>query len=143
MATRIEYTPPVPDHDAAQEQAEDLVEALHETGLLRALTGAVRAYPELAEMLVTRLDAERLRGLFELGGLVGVLSPDGARSFVDGARSALAAADHAAHSDPPSLLGLARQLSDPDVRRGAAALVAALGALGASLAGDDRGGRGR
>lgn len=135
MATRIEYTPPTPQHDPAEAQVDDLVAALHESGLLRALTGAVRAYPELLEMIVTRLDADRLRGLVALGGLAGVLSPDGAERFVDGARSAAAAADHAiVADDAPSLVSLARQLNDPDVRRGAGAVVAALGAFGRAVA---------
>lgn len=133
MATRLTYTPTAPPTDAAADQATDLVAALHETGLLRALTGAVRAYPQLAEMLVNGLDAERIRGLWELGGLVGLLSPDGAARVVDGARAAVAAADHAMTSPAPSLVTLVRQLGDEDVRRGAAAALAALGALGASL----------
>lgn len=133
MATRIEYTPPPPAHDGADAQVAELVEALQETGLLRALTGAVRAYPQLAEMVVTGLDPERIRGLWELGGLADLLSPDGTARLVDGARAAAAAADHAIVNDPPSLVGLARALNDEDVRRGAGALVAALGAFGRAV----------
>ena len=67
-------------------------------------------------------------------GLAGVVSPDGAERLVDGARAATAAADHALADDPPSLVALARSLNDVDVRRGAGALLAMLGALGRSLA---------
>lgn len=134
MATRIEYTPPPPAHDPAAEQLDDLVTALHDSGLLRAITGAVRASPELAELVVTRLDPERLRGLFALAGLTAVLSPDGAERFVAGARAAAGAADEAVTTaEPPSLVGLLRRLNDPDVRRGAAAVIAALGAFGAAV----------
>lgn len=133
MATRIEHTPSRSTHDPAAAQVDDLVAALHEAGLLRALTGAVRASPEIAELVVTRLDPERLRGLFALAGLASVLSPDGAERFVAGARAAAAAADDAVTGDPPSLVGLLRRLNDPDVRRGAAAVLAALGAFGAAV----------
>jgi uncharacterized protein YjgD (DUF1641 family) len=134
MATRVTHTPRPPADDPAAEQLDELVDALHESGLLRVLTAAVRSYPELAEMVVTRLDADRVRTLVELGDLADVLTPEGTRRLVAGARAAATAADDAVASEPPSLLGLARSLNDPDVRRGAGAVVAALGAFGRAVA---------
>lgn len=136
MATRATHTPQPPAHDPAAEQLAELVDALHESGLLRVLTAAVRSYPELAGMAVTGLDPERLRTLVELGGLADVLTPEGTRRLVAGARAAATAADDAVTSEPPSLLALARSLNDPDVRRGAGAVVAALGAFGRAVAHD-------
>ena len=134
MAERITYTPPPPSPAGAAAEVDELVAALHESGLLRALTGAVRAHPRLLGLAAEHVDADRLRTVVALGGLTGVVGPDGAERLVEGARAATAAAEHALADDPPSLLALARSLNDPDVRRGAGALVAALGALGATLA---------
>lgn len=131
MARPISHTPAPAEDDAAGDAVRALVEALHESGVLRALAGAVRGYPDLAGQLVTSLDADVIRALASLGGLASMLGPAGAERTVAGIRSAVAAADHALAADEvPSTVALARSLADPDVRRGAAALVAALGAFG-------------
>ena len=136
MAKPIRHEPAQPPTDPVGDQAEDLMAALHETGLLRALTGAVRAYPDLAGAVVGGLDAEKVKALVALGGLSDALGAQGALQFVAGIRSAVAAADHVTSSDPPSLVTLVGQLGDPDVRRGLAAVVAALGAFGHAVAHD-------
>lgn len=134
MATRITHTPAAPEDDEAAEALEELLAALHESGLLRAATGTIRAYPELLGIAAQHVDPDRLRSLVALGGVLDVVTPEGAERLVDGARAATSAADHALAGDPPSLVALARSLNDADVRRGAGALLAALGALGRSLA---------
>ena len=47
MARSLAYTPPTPPDTAARDELDDLVDALHESGLLRALAGGARAYPTL------------------------------------------------------------------------------------------------
>lgn len=47
MAASLGYTPPTPPDTAAQDEVDDLVRALHESGLLRALAGGARSYPRL------------------------------------------------------------------------------------------------
>jgi uncharacterized protein YjgD (DUF1641 family) len=134
MARPLSHTPTPPPVDPVGDQAADLMSALHETGLLRALTGAVRAYPDLLAALVQGLDGEKLKALATLGGLSDVLGAEGAAQAVRGVRSAVAAADHATNAPPPSLVALGRSLGDPDVRRGLGAIVAALGAFGREVA---------
>lgn len=134
MARPVNYaTPPVPDR-AAERQVDDFVEALHESGLLRALTGAVRAYPELLELVVRRLDADTLRSLYTLAGALGKLDPAATERVVGAGEDALAAADHTLEArEAPSVLDLLRSLGDADVRRGAGALLAGLGAFGRAM----------
>ncbi len=134
MARPIQHTPTPPPVDPVGDQTADLMAALHEAGLLRALTGAVRAYPDLLATLLQGLDPEKLKALAALGGLTDVLGAEGAQQAVRGVRSAIAAADHATTAPAPSLVLLAKQLGDPDVRRGIGALVAALGAFGREIA---------
>lgn len=134
MARPISYTPPPVAHDPARDQVDDFVAALEESGLLRALTGAIRAYPDLAAMVVQRVDADTLRSLAALGALGQALDPEVTERYVGGVRAAVSAADEAATADDaPSVVGLLRGLGDPDVRRGAGALLAALGAFGRSM----------
>ena len=134
MARPINYaTPPVQDL-GAQRQAEDFVQALHESGLLRALTGAVRAYPDLLELVVRRLDADTLRSLYALAGALGKLDPDQTERVINAGEQALGAADHTLEArQAPSVLDLLRSLGDADVRRGAGAVLAGLGAFGRAM----------
>ena len=136
MARPISYTPPPVDHEgqAAQAQVDDFVAALHESGLLRAATGMVRSYPDVAALLVQRLDPQTLRSLAALGGLVQSMDPEATERFVGAIRSSVEAADEAGTArEAPSVVGLARQLGDPDVRRGAGAVLSALGAFGRTM----------
>lgn len=134
MARRIDYSTPPVDDPAAQRQVDDFVAALHESGLLRALTGAVHSYPELLELVVRRLDPDTLRSLAMLAGLLGRLDPDATERVVSAGEDALAAADGTLEArEAPSVLDLLRSLGDPDVRRGAGALLAGLGAFGRAM----------
>lgn len=133
MARPLTYSPPPSPVDPVAAQGEDFLTALSETGLLRALTGAVRAYPDLSRRLVEGLDAEKLKAIVALGGIGDVLGSEGAQQVTAGIRSAVAAADRASSSPAPSVVTLVRQLADSDVRRGLAALIAAVGAFGREL----------
>lgn len=136
MAKPIRYTPAPSPTGQADAQAADLIRALYDSGLLRAATGAVRAYPDLAKILIRGVDADKMKALAALGGLSGVLGSQGARQLVSGITAGVAAADKATSLSlpAPSVLTLAKQLGDPDVRRGVAAAIAAVGAFGRAVA---------
>lgn len=134
MAKPIRYTPAPSPTGQADAQAADLIRALYDSGLLRAATGAVRAYPDLAKILIRGVDADKIKALAALGGLSGVLGSQGARQLVSGITAGVAAADKATSLPAPSVLTLAKQLGDPDVRRGVAAAIAAVGAFGRAVA---------
>lgn len=134
MAEPITYSPPPAIPDRGRAQVDDFVAALDESGLLRAATGAIRNYPEVAAVVVRRLDPESIRALVALGGLLKDLDPDHTEQVVAGARTAATAAGDAARTDdPPSLFSLVRQLGDPDVRRAAGSLLAGLKAFGQAM----------
>lgn len=133
MATSLGYTPPTPPDTAARDEVDDLVDALHESGLLRAMAGGARAYPQLLRHVLEALDARTLRSLIALTGALGELDPDQAERVAEGIRRAREASSRAAAGAPEGPLALLRRLRDPDTRRGIAAALAALAAVGQAL----------
>ncbi len=133
MATSLGYTPPTPPDTAATDELDDLVDALHETGLLRALAGGARSYPRLLRHLLETVDAGTVRALIALTEAVGDLDPDQAERVAEGLRRARSASAEAADGAAEGPLALLRRLRDPDTRRGISAVLAALAALGSAL----------
>ncbi len=133
MASQLGYTPPPPPDRAASDEVDDLVRALHDSGLLRALAGAARSYPRLLPPLIDALDADTLRSLLVLGGAGRDLDPAAAERLAAGIRTARRDAAAAAGAEPEGPRALFRRLRDPDTRRGLSAALAALSALGAAL----------
>ena len=88
MATQLSYTPPIPPDTAAQDEVDDLVAALHESGLLRAFAGAVRAYPQLLTLLMKSVDADTLRSSIALAGSLRDLDPEESHKVAAGIRRA-------------------------------------------------------
>ncbi|MBY5161355.1 DUF1641 domain-containing protein [Salsipaludibacter albus] len=131
MARPLSHTPAHVDHRTAQRQVDDFVAALDESGLLRALTGAIRAHPELAAQVTGRIDPDDATAMAALAGLLEVPDPDAARRLVRATRAGRAAADDAlTTAEPPTWLELVRRLHDADVRRGVGAVLAGLRAFG-------------
>lgn len=133
MARSLGYTPPTPPDTAATDEVDDLVRALHESGLLRALSGGVRAYPQLLRHVLEAVDANTVRSLIALTGALGELDPEQAERVAAGLRRARAASAEAAAGEAEGPLRLLRRLRDPDTRRGIAAALAALAAVGSAL----------
>lgn len=135
MARPLPHNPARIDDGSAQREVDEFLAALADSGLLRALTGAIRAYPELVGQVTGRIDPDDAEAVAVLTGLVSVPSPDGARRLAGALRRARTAAERAlASAAPPSVLELVRLARHDDVRRGLAAVLAALGGLGAGLA---------
>lgn len=142
MARELGYTPPTPPDSPARDEVDDLVLALHESGLLRALAGGARSYPALLRQVIGVVDADAVRSLVELGGALRDPDPDESARLAAGIRRARAAAADAAAARPEGPRALFRRLRDPDTRRGLSAVLAALAALGGALGeSDDSGGR--
>lgn len=133
MSKPLGYLPPVPPDTAAQDEVDDLVAALYESGLLRVLAGGARAYPQLLRTLLKAIDADAIRSAIELAGALRDLDPDESAKVADGVRRARTDAVAAATGRPEGTFALLRRLRDPDTRRGISAALAGLAALGGSL----------
>ncbi|WP_300404738.1 DUF1641 domain-containing protein [Nocardioides sp.] len=138
MATSLGYTPPPPPDTAARDDLDDLVRALHESGLLRALAGGARSYPVLLSQLLRTVDASTVRSAIALAGALRDARPEQAERLAAGLRDARHAAGEVAAAPAEGPLGLLRRLRDPDTRRGISAALAAVAAVGASLGPADR-----
>lgn len=138
MAAPIGYTPPPAPDTGAQDDLDELVAALHDSGLLRALAGAVRAYPQLLTMLMEGIDARTIRSLISLASIVDGLDPDQTERLAKGLRQARVDATEAASGEPEGIRGLAKRMRDPDVRRGISAALAGLAAVGGAFKDEPR-----
>jgi len=134
MATPLTYTPPTPPDTSSSDEVADLVAALHDSGLLRALAGGARSYPQLVKLAVDTVDAPTLRSLIALSHALSDLDPHVSERVADGVLDARRAARAAASRPPEGPLALLRRLRDPNTRRGLSAALAALAALGGALA---------
>lgn len=133
MATQLGYTPPRAPDTGPTDEVDDLVRALHESGLLRLMAGGARAYPQLLTTLMTSIDADTLRSTIALAGALRDLDPQQSEQVAAGIRRARTEAAAAASGEPEGPVALLRRLADPDTRRGLSAALAALRAVGASL----------
>ncbi len=137
MARQLGYTPPTPPDSQARAELDDLVEALHDAGLLRARAGGARSYPDILRLLLRSVDAQTLRSLVALSAAATDLDPAGTERVARGVRRARQAAPRAARGRPPGLLRLGWRMRRKDTRRGLAAAIAALAALGSALGEDE------
>lgn len=133
MAKPLHHTPATAPATAAADEVRDFVAALHGSGLLRAATGAVRAYPQLLEMGLNAVDDRSIRAVLALGGSVRHLDPEAAERLAEGIRQARTEATSAASRPAEGPLVLLKRLRDPDTRRGLSASLAALAAVGRAL----------
>ncbi|MCC6165495.1 MAG: DUF1641 domain-containing protein [Acidobacteria bacterium] len=126
LIRRIEQAPA--EHAEALLAAWDLLQQLHDKGVLDVLTGALSARDAIVDRLTRLLALEdgvtTLRTLLIAGKLVSAIDP----ARLEAALSA------SARDEPPSLLALTRKAASTDARRGLAATVALLEVLGGALA---------
>ncbi|VXC13872.1 conserved hypothetical protein [Nocardioides sp. AX2bis] len=133
MSRPLSYAPPPRPDTGPQDDVDALVSALHDSGLLRAMAGGARAYPQLLTTVLRSVDARTVRSVLELAGGLRDLDPDESARVAGGIRRARTDAARAAAAAPEGPLKLLRRLRDPDTRRGLAAALAALAAIGGSL----------
>lgn len=142
MAHPLKYTPVAHPEETAHEKLEELLETLHEAGVLRLLDGFFGQFEEVTEVALEQVNTPVGRNaisnlLILLEGL-GDLDPDHLQAFWTGTRKGLETARHSLETEPPSLLGLLATLRDEDTRRGLNALLLLLQGIGRFVPRDDR-----
>ena len=124
LIRRVEQAPV--EHAEAVLAAYDLLQRLHEKGLLDLLNGLLSAGDTVVDRVVDVVSSKEMVTALRIGlifsNLLSSIDPD-----------ALHAALSGAGGEPPSLLGLGKQAASKDARRGMAAAVGLLTAFGAAL----------
>lgn len=137
MAQPLEYHPYIRTDVSAQEELEDLLETLHESGVLRFLNGLAGQSAAVTEVAVQQIDTPEGRNAMTNGlallRLLTDLDGDSTKTFVAATKEGLEAAQYSLKGEPPSLVGLVGTFRDPDVRRGLNALLTFLAGLGRHL----------
>jgi uncharacterized protein YjgD (DUF1641 family) len=124
LILRVEQAPVA--HAEAVLAAYDLLQRLHEKGLLDLLSGLLSAGDTVVKHVVEVVSSKEMVTSLRIGLLFSSLlnSID-----VDALHGVLAGAD----KEPPSLLALGKQAASKDARRGMATAVGLLNVLGAAL----------
>lgn len=125
LIRRIEAAPE--EHADAILEAYDLLESLHQKGILSALNGALRASDTVIDKVTDAVSSKEAVNAVRIGLLLGNLlsSVD-----VDRVHTLLTSPE----KKSPSLLSLVGQMNNEDVRRGMSVGLSLLGVFGASLA---------
>jgi uncharacterized protein YjgD (DUF1641 family) len=124
LIRRVEQAPM--EHAQAILAAYDLLERLHEKGVLDILNGLLSAGDTVVNHVVNVISSKELVSALRMGliifNLVKEIDPD-----------QLAAVIADSGSKPPSMLAIAKQAMSADARRGMATAVGLLNVLGAAL----------
>jgi uncharacterized protein YjgD (DUF1641 family) len=124
LIRRVEQAPM--EHAQAILAAYDLLERLHEKGVLDILNGLLSAGDTVVNHVVNVISSKELVSALRMGliifNLVKEIDPD-----------QLAAVIAVSGSKPPSMLAIAKQAMSADARRGMATAVGLLNVLGAAL----------
>jgi uncharacterized protein YjgD (DUF1641 family) len=132
LKRRVENAPV--EHAAAVLSAYELLEELHEGGLLDLLRGAVGAGGDVVKQsasLAAQPETVRaMRNLLVLGKLLGSINPDTLHRIADGLP---AAAESRPEEKPPSLFRIFRRLSSANARRALGAATNVLESVGRGL----------
>jgi uncharacterized protein YjgD (DUF1641 family) len=117
--------------------AYDLLQKLHESGTLDLLRGATGARDTLVNQLAAVLDTpeavKAMRNLIVMVKALGSIDPGFLRGTLEGIAQTAA---EKTIGEPPSLWELSKRLRTKEVRRGLAATVGVLEALGHIVDGD-------
>jgi uncharacterized protein YjgD (DUF1641 family) len=124
LIRRVEQAPVA--HAEAVLAAYDLLQRLHEKGLLDLLSGLLSAGDTVVKHVVEVVSSKEMVTSLRIGLLFSNLLSS---IDVDALHGVLAGAD----KEVPSLLALGKQAASKDARRGMAAAVGLLGAFGAAL----------
>jgi uncharacterized protein YjgD (DUF1641 family) len=124
LIRRVEQAPV--EHAEAVLTAYDLLQRLHEKGLLDFLNGLLSAGDTVVGRVVDVVSSKEMVTALRIGLIFSNLL-----SSIDA--DALHAVLAGAGKEPPSLLALGKQAASKDTRRGMAAAVGLLNAFGAAL----------
>jgi len=125
LIRRIEAAPQ--EHADAILEAYDLLESLHEKGILSALNGALRASDTVIDKVTDAVSSKEAVNAVRIGLLLGNLLNS---VEVDRVHSLLTSPE----KKSPSLISLVGQMNNEDVRRGMSVGLSLLGVFGAALA---------
>ena len=132
MSRPLGYSPPVPADTGASDEVDELVQALHESGLLRVIAGGARAYPELLGTLMKAVDADTSARRSALAGGLRDLDPEESAKVAEGIRRARTDAVAAAAGMPEGP-GALQRIKRPRHAAGDLRGAGGLAALGGSL----------
>ena len=132
LRKRLEAAPTA--HAEALLEGYELLQDLHNAGILRTLRGAVSAGDKLVETAVDAAKSEEairaMRNALILGKMLGSINPDVLQSIADATSATLASQQPAT---PPGLFSLLSQFRRPDLRRSISFLNRFLESLGNNL----------
>jgi uncharacterized protein YjgD (DUF1641 family) len=134
IKSRIDNAPV--EHAEAVLSAYEVLQGLHDRGVLDLVRGALGAGDRLLEMAVDEVRSPEgvraIRNLLLLAKVLGTIEPELLRDFTLAVPKALAQAD-AEQARPPGLIKLLRTFSNRDFRRGLAGFNDLLVAFGKNL----------
>ena len=134
MAKAIPYEVPQPEKSVtAHDELAQLLEALHDTGVLRLANDALRAAPDVSKILLGGLNMEESRNAVQnlslLAMALGRIPPERfaslTRAFTESLATLEKNADGAQHS-PPGAIGAYKLLHDKALWQGLGPLIAAI-----------------
>ncbi len=121
MARAINYqVPPPPPRNEAREELDQLIENLHEQGVLRLLNDVVCSYPKLLEIVFKGLNQEQsqnaLQNISLLAMALGQVPPERFVLLTRGVTAAVQEMEDSAHQkgrhEPPGVTGAYKMLHD-------------------------------
>ena len=134
LHSRLQQAPD--QHATAVLAAYEVLQELHDQGVLELMRGAVAARDELLEKVVDRADTpgamRGIRNLLYWRRILGSIEPEWFKGIFQAIPEGLARAT-AQREQPVSIFGLLRRLSDKDTLRGLAAAIDFLQAFGRHL----------
>jgi uncharacterized protein YjgD (DUF1641 family) len=134
LQSRLEQAPA--EHAEAVLAAYEVLQELHNHGLLEIMRGGLAASDELLQKVVDNAKTPEairaIRNLFLLQRILGSIEPEWLEGVVQAIPEGIAQAK-AERDQPVSFFGLLRRLTSKDCRRGLAAAVNFLQAFGRNL----------
>lgn len=140
LRKRLEAAPAA--HAEALLEGYELLQELHDAGILRTLRGAVNAGDKLIETAVDAAKSEEsiraMRNALILGKMLGSMNPDMLQSIANAASETLSGQPPmpaTKRAEPPGLFSLLNRFRRPEQRRSIAFLSRFLESLGRQLKG--------
>jgi uncharacterized protein YjgD (DUF1641 family) len=127
LVRRVEHAPV--EHAEAVLASYDLLQRLHEKGVIDLLNGLLSAGDTVVERMTDVISSREAVGALRMalifGNLLTSIDPDKLQTVISSAEK----------DEPPSLVSIAKQAVSKDARRGMAMAVGLLNALGAAMSG--------